>query len=137
MSTRPPPPPAEPKDLIVEAKRLTDRLVEYETHLAGSPWKAEVQVHEGDFALLFKKKDRAWYFACSERKSFADEDGQPYWESVETLLRDASITNKSKAARLLPQLIDRMRAEYTERMQEIWAANQALDELDRSRKAGA
>lgn len=136
-----PAPPPDPVDIQSETKRLTDRLLAFEQYLIGLPWKTEAEVRDGQFRLRFERRDRGWalvafqqyYTVTPMRRSIdtlAGEPEQEHWN--EALLRDASISNKARAAALLPKLLESMRAEYDQRTQDLAQGHRALDQLEQA-----
>ncbi len=121
-----------PGALIEEAARLTTRLAAVEQYLANVSWKAETSVAGEDLILAFERSKGTWCLKCTLTPSMEPQ----YWSEI--LLKDASITVKSKVAKLLPLLIESMRSEFEERLRELSEANAALDEVNQAlSKAGA
>ena len=125
-----PDPPPQIIDVISEAKRLTDRLLDIERYLSTLPWKVEASLWHGDNqALSFERAGKSWVLVW---KSRAHE--QEAWRA--TFLKDTSVTIKAKAAEMLPDLLVRIREEYDRRASNLAAGHAALDLLEDALGAG-
>lgn len=104
------------KEFAEKSTRLSNQLEEAEAFLQEMPGKLEVSVGEGWGQLSFSRCQSGWRLWYG-----SEQDGE--------LVTEASVETKAHAASLLPELVNRLFAVVSERLEQVDAGLTALKDV--------